>query len=141
MDFSRFDFYTVLTIQSLITDLLSLLPESNWKIISADIRILEVLRYIESNLGEALSNRLLAAQAKMTTNVFNRRFKEEIGSSPQQYVKEQRIFAGCSLLHHSDLSIEQIAEKTGFADRYHFSRIFKQIRGISPAKYRKEFNV
>jgi AraC-like DNA-binding protein len=141
VDFGRFDFYTVLTIQSLITDLLSLVPESNWKIISTDKRILEVLRYIESNLAEPLPNQLLAAQAKLATIVFNRRFKEETGSSPQQYVKEKRIYTGCSLLHHSDFSIEQIAADTGFADRYHFSKVFKNQIGLSPARYRKEFGV
>lgn len=34
--------------------------------------------------------------------------------------------------------IEEIAEMTGFTDRYHFSRVFKQERGKSPGAYRKK---
>jgi transcriptional regulator GlxA family with amidase domain len=33
--------------------------------------------------------------------------------------------------------VEQIAEATGFWDRYHFSRVFKQVRGMGPAEFRR----
>jgi len=43
----------------------------------------------------------------------------------------------CRLLHHSELSIKQIAERTGFCDRGHFSRVFRGERGLGPAEFRK----
>jgi len=141
VDYSMFDFYTVLAIQSLISDLLSFIPESNWDMISKDYRILHVLSYIESNLDGELSNPALAEHAKLATNAFNRLFTEEVGTSPQKYVKKKRIDRACALLHHSNYSIEQVAAETGFADRYHFSKIFKLLTGLSPARYRKEFGV
>lgn len=141
VDYSMFNFYTVLAIQSLITDLLSFIPESNWDLMSKDYRILNVLAYIESNLEGELSNPALATNAKLATNAFNRLFTEEVGVSPQKYVKKKRIDRACALLHHSNYPIELVAGETGFADRYHFSKIFKQITGLSPARYRKEFGV
>jgi len=41
------------------------------------------------------------------------------------------------MLHYSGRDIKAIAEDTGFCDRYHFSRIFKQLRGVSPAEFRR----
>ncbi len=140
-DFARFNFYTVLAIQSLISDLLSFIPESNWDLVSKDYRIIHVLGHIEANLNGDLSNDCLADQASMATNAFNRLFTEELGLSPQRFVKKKRIDRACALLHHSSYSIEQVAAETGFADRYHFSKIFKGLTGLSPARYRKEFSV
>ncbi len=141
VNFARFNFYTVLAIQSLISDLLSFIPESNWDLVSKDKRIISVLSHIETNLDKDLSNQFLAHQANLATNAFNRLFTEEVGTSPQKFVKKKRIDKACALLHHSDYSIEHVAAETGFADRYHFSKIFKQITELSPARYRKEFGV
>ena len=141
MDFARFNFYTVLAIQSLISELLSSIPESSWDLISKDYRILKVLSHIESNLGETLSNGILADTAGLATNAFNRLFARELGISPQKYIRKKRIERACVLLHHSSNTIDRVAEDTGFADRYHFSRIFRQLTGASPARYRRESGI
>ncbi len=138
---ARFSFYSSLAIQALISDLLSGLPEESWNLTTKNYRILKVLNHVENNIGDELTNTVLAQQAKMATNAFTRLFTEEIGMPPQKYVKKKRIDKACILLHHSDRSIDDIALKTGFADRYHFSRIFKLIAGLSPAKYKKEFEM
>ena len=140
-DFSTFDFYTLLVIQSLLSDMLSFITESNWDLMSSDHRVLQVLSHIESCLDNDLSNQSLASLASLATNAFNRLFTEEMGIPPQKYVKKKRIDRACELLHHSAYSIEQVAHETGFADRYHFSKIFKNLTGLSPARYRKEFVV
>lgn len=136
-----FSFHISLVIKALIADLLTDLPESNWDLISNDHRIISCLRYIEGNLAGDLSNPTLAEKAKMATNSFIRLFSNEVGVSVQKYIRNKRIDRACIMLHHSDLSIDEIALKTGFADRFHFSRIFKQIKSISPARYKKEFGM
>jgi AraC-like DNA-binding protein len=141
VDNSRFSFYTGLAIQSLISDLLSDIPESRWDLLSKDYRILDVLRYIDNHMKNDLSNHALAQQVGLATNAFTRLFKQEVNISPQRFVKKKRIDKACVLLHHSDKSIDSISDETGFADRYHFSRIFKQVTEVSPAKYRKEFGI
>lgn len=141
LDSSELNFYTVLTIQSLISELLLGVPESNWNLKSNDSRILNVLSLIENNISDDLSNQILADNARLATNAFNRLFRHEIGISPQRFVKKKRIDKACVLLHHFDYSIERVAVETGFADRYHFSKLFKLQTGLSPAKYRKEFGL
>lgn len=138
IDSSRFSFFSVLAIQSLISDLLSDIPEQNWNVTSKDFRIIDVLNYIENNLSDKLLNEKLAETTKLTTNAFNRLFRNELGVSPQRYVRQKRIDNACVLLHHSALTIDEVAVQTGFANRYHFSREFKSQTGLSPASYRKE---
>lgn len=139
VDSTRFDFFSVLVIQSLISDLLSEIPESSWNSTSKDHRITEVLSLIENNLNDKLLNDKLAENAKLSTNAFTRLFRNEVGLSPQRYVRQKRVDKACVLLHHSLLTIDEVAFQSGFANRYHFSREFKSQTGLSPAMYRKEF--
>lgn len=139
IDSTRFDFFSVLAIQSLISDLLSEIPKSSWNSTSKDYRIIEVLNLIENNLNDELSNNKLAENAKLSTNAFTRLFKNEVGMSTQKYVRQKRADKACVLLHHSQFTIDEVAIQTGFANRYHFSREFKSQTGLSPAMYRKEF--
>jgi transcriptional regulator GlxA family with amidase domain len=50
-----------------------------------------------------------------------------------------RLKEASSLLHHSQLSIEAIAEKTGFNDRQHLNLMFRKSFRITPAQFRKNF--
>lgn len=84
------------------------------------------------------SNSFYAADAKMSTRHFLRKFKEETGFTPQHYSLRQRIERAKTYLSVvSNLSINEIAMHTGFSDRYSFSKAFKKMTGISPAAYRK----
>jgi AraC-like DNA-binding protein len=141
VDFTRFSFHSFLALQSLIGDLLLAIPSGKWDSKTNDFRIIEVLNYIDENINSNLSNQILASNARLSTNAFTRLFTTETGESPQRFVKRKRIDKACVLLHHSDYSIDKVALETGFSNRYHFTRIFKLVTGISPAKYRKEFGV
>ena len=138
---TRFNFYSSLAIHSLIIDLLTDLPKSSWNLTTANYRILKVLGYIDNNVNSDLTNTNLAEKSRLATNAFVRLFTNETGISPQKYVKNKRIDKACILLHHSNFTIDEVATKTGFADRYHFSRIFKELTGATPARYRKEFGM
>jgi transcriptional regulator GlxA family with amidase domain len=73
----------------------------------------------------------------MSVNGFVRLFQKETETSPQKWYMEKRITIASLMLSHSDKSIDVIAEATGFCDRAHFSRSFKQIKGVGPSTYRK----
>lgn len=138
---TRFSIHSTLAIHSLINDLLADLPPDNWQQVTKDNRIINTLSYIEKNINTKLDNTILASNTNLVTNAFTRLFKEEMGISPQKYIRTKRIKKACIHLHHSNLSIEEVAQQTGFADRFHFSRIFKRETGISPAKYKIGFMV
>ncbi|MFV0345571.1 MAG: helix-turn-helix domain-containing protein [Bacteroidales bacterium] len=137
LEASRFNFNSTIAVNSVISQLLSTLPKSGWQLASKDYRILQAIHYIEEHPNDILKNPQLARIASMSTNAFIRLFTQETGISPQKYVKGKRIDKACILLHHSNMSIDEVAAACGFADRYHFSRSFKQITNHSPAMYKK----
>ncbi len=96
-----------------------------------------VQQYIEANFARPLSNNQLARIAGRSTTGLARAFKREFGSAPAQHVTKVRIREACRLLAQSDCSIEEIAEQTGFPNRFYFSRVFKKVTFQTPAEYRR----
>jgi AraC-like DNA-binding protein len=95
-----------------------------------------VLHYIDSHLDEPLDNSRLAALVHSSESHFIRAFRRMIGSTPARHVQERRIQRAAELLARTTLSIDEIAERCGFANRYHFSRVFAQRMSAPPARYR-----
>lgn len=95
-----------------------------------------VLRYIDAHLDEPLDNTRLAALVHASESHFIRSFRRLIGSTPAKHVQERRVQRAAELLSRTTLSIDEIAERCGFANRYHFSRVFAQRMAIPPARYR-----
>jgi AraC-like DNA-binding protein len=128
-----------LLIYKIIVTTVSQISQEYWNLTTTDLRLLNVLREIEDHLSELLTNKRLAEVANMAINSFARFFKEEIGVPPQQFVRERRVQKTGILLHHTTEPIEEIARISGFCDRFHLARVFKNSTGYSPAQYRKKF--
>ncbi|MDR2920498.1 MAG: AraC family transcriptional regulator [Tannerella sp.] len=137
-DVAQFNFTIFLTIQSLICELLFNMGEEKWKHPVRDVRIAKIISYIENNVSIEFTNESLASKVNMATNAFSRLFKDDTGVTLQRFIKKKRIHTACLLLLHSEYNIDQIAERTGFTNRYHFTRVFNEITGNTPAKYKKE---
>lgn len=103
-----------------------------------DQRLNKLLQWWESRQWQALPNRELAAQVAMHPTAFCRYFHRVMGMPPHTFGLGKRIDRACLLLHFSRLSLAQIAEAAGFCDRYYFSRQFRQMRGVSPATFRRQ---
>lgn len=102
-------------------------------------RMQQAIQQINAYLEEPLSNHALARAAGMNVTGFLRLFKQATGQSPHVYYLTRRIERAVLLLRFSKDSLDAIAAATGFCDRYHFSRVFKHVRGESPAHFRNEF--
>jgi len=98
----------------------------------------EVLEYIESSLAGPLANPALARKAHMSIEGFLRWFRAHQGMTPARYVARRRIQEACRLLTLTHDSIEKIAEAVGFANRHHFTRVFRQYTRDSPAHFRRK---
>ncbi len=123
----------------LFTALLNIPPEcfdaDNEDII--DSRILEALKLIEQDSRFELNNYLLCEKLGMSISSFQRLFHHCMGLPPKQYILNLRLDMARNLLLNTTMSIADIAAKTGFADRYHFSKEFKAVLTLSPAAFRK----
>lgn len=100
--------------------------------------LLAVLHYIDEHLAEPMSNAALAEIALSSESRFIRRFREATGRTPARYVQERRLERASELLVSTDHSIDRIAEASGFANRYYFTRVFTQRMGLPPGRYRSE---
>lgn len=126
--------------QALLSLTLLTVPETDWAPRWEDPRITAAAAAIRAAYPRKTANAALARQAGLHPGAFIRLFRETTGHTPGEYLANLRFEEACVLLHSSELSIDEVAAKTGFADRGHFSRRFAARIGIPPARYRKLVN-
>lgn len=91
------------------------------------------------NLGQPLSLRELAAEASMSVRTFTRRFRDETGISPAQWLTQQRVERARQLLENTDLPIDRIAAEAGFGTATSLRQHLHAALGVSPHLYRTTF--
>lgn len=98
----------------------------------------EVERHILTHLGNPqLSVNELAKAFYMHPVSLNRSFREEMGLPVSQFITEERMKLAASLLRSGQLSVEAVAEQTGYQSAAGFSNAFKKYYGCSPVNYGK----
>ena len=95
------------------------------------------LRHIEGSLHDKLPIPQLAKLCNLSVDHFSRVFRQLLGQTPTRFIQERRVAVAAERLIGSDDDITQIAADTGFANRYHFTRVFAQRMGVPPAAYRR----
>ena len=104
-----------------------------------DFRIRKILEMVDTLPRNACGNGSLAHAANMATSSFQHLFQKQIGVPPQQYVMRILMERAGLLLSSTDLPIPEIAERLGFANRYHFTVVFTRWHEMtSPAAYRRK---
>lgn len=99
-----------------------------------------LLAWAVDHLDEPLSVERLAAQAHMSPRTFARRFRDETGTTPLQWLTTQRLHQAEELLENSTLAVEQIATRVGFGNAATLRHHFAAARGTTPQRYRKTFS-
>ncbi|AMO59299.1 transcriptional regulator containing an amidase domain and an AraC-type DNA-binding HTH domain [Mycolicibacterium phlei] len=97
------------------------------------------LDWILANLDKPHTVASLAARAHMSARTFARRFVEETGRTPMQWVTDQRVLYARTLLEETDLDIDRIAERSGFGTATLLRHHFRRIIGVTPSDYRRRF--
>lgn len=101
---------------------------------SAQVR--SCCEYIELHLEEELSPADLAAAAGYTEGHLGRKFKQETGETPANYIRRQRLGRAAYLLRNTDLDVQKIAARLQFCSQSHFCERFRQHYGMTPTEYR-----
>ncbi|WP_175882409.1 AraC family transcriptional regulator [Burkholderia sp. BCC0044] len=99
-------------------------------------RILVSAAWLRDNHAKHISIAEAAAVARMSERNFVRRFKQEIGVVPSEFVRRIRLDEACQMLADSDLPADKIARRTGFSRGTQMARIFRQYLAMSPTEYR-----
>lgn len=92
-----------------------------------------------THLERPLALRELAAQESTSVRTFTRRFPEEIGMSPVQWLTQQRVERARRLLEDTDLPVDRIAATPGFGTAASLRQQLHAALGVSPSAYRSTF--
>jgi transcriptional regulator GlxA family with amidase domain len=90
---------------------------------------------------EPVTLKEVADEAGMSIPTFCRFFKRNIKKSYFDFLKELRIGNACKLLRETNESILNICYASGYNSWAHFSKQFKEVKQLSPNKYRTQFKM
>jgi transcriptional regulator GlxA family with amidase domain len=99
------------------------------------------LQWMKEHLHEELPIERLADEMKMSQRTFARHFRAATGTTPHQWLLQQRILQAQSLLERTDESIERIASLSGFSSAAMLRIHFQHLVQTSPQAYRHSFNL
>lgn len=98
-----------------------------------------VRAWLLERLDQPVSLAEMAAYGSMSVRTFTRRFREETGQTPGEWLIRQRVNRAAELLETTDLPIDRIAERAGLGSSASLRQHFKITYGLSPLAYRKAF--
>lgn len=102
-----------------------------------DPRLIELFKFIKTNLGGDLSNKVLSQVANVSEDYVGQYFKMLTGINPQDYIEYQRMEAAVDLLRTTKKSIRDIGKEVGYKDTAYFCRRFKMMYGVPAGKMRR----
>lgn len=102
-------------------------------------RMQQICTYVMAHYVHPISLDDIAAEVGMNRSAFCIYFKRCKGFTFSQFVTQYRLNTACELLKHSQKQVSEICFMVGFNDLPHFIRVFTNTIGVSPSKYRKQF--
>lgn len=105
----------------------------------ADPKIRKAIQYISENYGnDKLSIRMIAEYVDLSPNYFSTFFKQNTGSTVNDFIIHLRIEHAKHLLRTTNLKLYEISEQIGIPDANYLNILFKKVCHITPTQYRKE---
>jgi transcriptional regulator GlxA family with amidase domain len=99
----------------------------------------ETVEWVQAHLAEEVTVEDLASRAAMSPRTFARRFRDATGTTPYQWLVQQRVQLAQRLLERTDLSIEAVSEGSGFGTAANLRKHFARVVHTSPQSYRRTF--
>lgn len=102
-------------------------------------RLGQLFDYLHQHLAVPHTVDSLSRRVGMSQRTFLRRFQDATGTTPSRWLLNERLLRAKDYLENSRLSIDSIAEQTGFGQAATLRHHFRQHYALSPARYRKQF--
>ncbi|GIP46867.1 MULTISPECIES: response regulator [Paenibacillus] len=96
----------------------------------------EAVAYIENHYHRQLNMAIVSNHVSLNYSYFSEAFKAYTGESFVTYLKKVRIRKAKELVGKGSLKLSEISNAVGFENTRHFSRVFKELEGVSPQEYR-----
>lgn len=140
--FYRFEeMLQILHILSITKDKVEIIDETSvgTKLPLSSDRLIDIINYIKNNFSEQITLKEIAEMACMTEQSFCRYFRSRTQKSFSEFLLEQRMFHGASLLLETDKPVAEIAFLCGYSSASRFCQVFKKQYGVSPLQKRASF--
>lgn len=99
----------------------------------------DIVDYVDEHLRPTPSLSHVAFLVGMSPGHFAKKFRQSTGLSFHRFVTHRRIRRALTMLQDASARIARIADDVGFASQSHFTRLFSNFTGMTPASYRKQF--
>ncbi|MBP3382277.1 MAG: helix-turn-helix domain-containing protein [Clostridia bacterium] len=96
------------------------------------------IQHIGAHYAERLTLEEMADMVYISPAYLSRVFKDETGSTFNQYLNRVRVTKAKELLRDRQLKLTDICLMVGYEDQSYFTRVFKKLEGISPGRYRNK---
>ena len=96
----------------------------------------KALDFMRENLDRDLSRDEVARHAGISPSHFSRLLKERTGRSFTELLRQCRVDLACELLQSTEKTLVEISDICGFCDQAYFTRVFQDVRGVPPGKFR-----
>lgn len=124
--------------QPMVSDFVEQVQKANTH---ADVspEVAAALAYIDSHIREDIAITDVAAVTGYSEYYFARKFRHEMGTGINEYIRAQKIEQAKFLLSATANSISEIADTLSFSSRSYFAQVFAKETGMSPSEYRLNF--
>ncbi|WP_139993250.1 AraC family transcriptional regulator [Paenibacillus paridis] len=102
-------------------------------------KVFKIVNYINHHYQQPLTISHIASEFYISPSYFCKLFRDNTGFTFTEYVNNVRVKEARVLLTQSRMKVADISERVGYESLTHFGRIFKEITGLSPLKYRQTF--
>ncbi len=102
-------------------------------------RIKGIMIYIHEHYSEKISVSDISEKFFISDRNCYRIFRDNLNTTPQEYIRNYRIQKACELLANSKSSIAEIGYKCGLGSSSYFGKVFKDIMDSTPMEYRKKW--
>ena len=102
-----------------------------------DAKIKELMVYIHEHYQEPISVEQLSKIAHISERACYRLFREHLHTTPVEYIRSFRLQKACQMLKETKESVTQIAYHCGFGSGSYFGKVFREVYGCSPWKFRQ----
>jgi len=103
----------------------------------ADEGVARALEFIRANRGKPINITTVVDAVGISRTTLGRRFRDETGQTPHEYLIQQRVrLAQDLLLAKPEPTLNKISKACGFPNRRRLNTVFKQVTGVLPAQWR-----